>query len=160
MTMGALTTAVLVDANILYSRTLRDWLALSYLQQDGWFEVRWGAHFRCPNGSRQDAPVLRGVRVGPAKHLQVPHLRDGIHRGNPDGQGWRDVVSGAVADLHLDAARRQGLRPSQVPAPDSGQGAQVGATALRAAPSVGTCSDCGDHLHYRSDAANMQAWWR
>lgn len=41
MAMGALTTAVLVDANIFFSRTLRDWVALCYLNSDGMFEVKW-----------------------------------------------------------------------------------------------------------------------
>lgn len=41
MAKGTLTTTVLVDANVLYSKTLRDWLALCYLQIDGWFEVMW-----------------------------------------------------------------------------------------------------------------------
>ena len=41
MARGTLTTAVLVDANVLYSRTLRDWLGLCFLQNDGWFEVMW-----------------------------------------------------------------------------------------------------------------------
>jgi predicted nucleic acid-binding protein len=41
MAVGAVTTSVLVDANVLYSRTLRDWLALCYLHVDGWFEVGW-----------------------------------------------------------------------------------------------------------------------
>ncbi|MEZ0363414.1 PIN domain-containing protein [Mycobacterium sp. pUA109] len=36
-----MTTTVLVDANVFYSRTLRDWLALCYLEVDGWFEVMW-----------------------------------------------------------------------------------------------------------------------
>ncbi|MBM4686397.1 hypothetical protein GS532_22210 [Rhodococcus hoagii] len=35
-------TSVLVDANILYSRTLRDWLALLYLDASSdMFEVKW-----------------------------------------------------------------------------------------------------------------------
>lgn len=32
---------VLVDANVLFSRTLRDWLALLYLQSDAFFSVYW-----------------------------------------------------------------------------------------------------------------------
>ncbi len=42
MASGALTTSVLPDANVLYSRTLRDWLALCALYgPEGWYEVRW-----------------------------------------------------------------------------------------------------------------------
>lgn len=42
MAIGALTTTVLVDANVFYSRTLRDWLSLCHLRgPDGWFEVKW-----------------------------------------------------------------------------------------------------------------------
>jgi hypothetical protein len=32
---------ILVDANVLYSRTLRDWLALIYLEDAGLFRVCW-----------------------------------------------------------------------------------------------------------------------
>jgi predicted nucleic acid-binding protein len=36
-----MSTRVLVDANVLYSRTLRDWLALLYLESDSFFSVYW-----------------------------------------------------------------------------------------------------------------------
>jgi len=36
-----MSTRVLVDANVLYSRTLRDWLALLYLESDSLFSVYW-----------------------------------------------------------------------------------------------------------------------
>jgi hypothetical protein len=42
MALGGLTTTVLPDANVLFSRTLRDWLAMGSLYgPDGWYEVRW-----------------------------------------------------------------------------------------------------------------------
>lgn len=67
--MGTLTTTVLPDANILYSRTLRDWLALCYLQVDGWFEVMWTEdimaevvyHLRKENPTASDSQI-GGVR--------------------------------------------------------------------------------------------------
>lgn len=34
-------TRVLVDANVLYSKTLRDWLCLLYLASDTYFAVYW-----------------------------------------------------------------------------------------------------------------------
>jgi predicted nucleic acid-binding protein len=69
MAMGAFTTTVLVDANVFYSKTLRDWLGLCYLQTDGWFEVKWTEdimaevvyHLRRDNPTFSD-PQIGGVR--------------------------------------------------------------------------------------------------
>ncbi|MGB4767650.1 MAG: PIN domain-containing protein [Candidatus Saccharimonas sp.] len=36
-----MSTRVLVDANVLFSRTLRDWLCLLYLESDTFFSVYW-----------------------------------------------------------------------------------------------------------------------
>lgn len=43
MGLEGFSTTVLVDANVFYSKTLRDWLGLCYLNppSPGWFEVLW-----------------------------------------------------------------------------------------------------------------------
>lgn len=70
MAMGGLTTTVLPDANVLFSRTLRDWLAMgSIYGPDGWYEVRWTEdilaevlyHLRKKNPTASDQQI-GGVR--------------------------------------------------------------------------------------------------
>lgn len=66
MSRGMLTTNVLVDANVLYSKTLRDWLALSYLRQDGWFEVKWTEDILAEvvYNLRKDHPLFSDQQIG------------------------------------------------------------------------------------------------
>lgn len=66
MAMGALTTIVLPDANIFYSRTLRDWLALCYLESDGWFEVAWTEDIMAEviYRLRRDRPMASDQQIG------------------------------------------------------------------------------------------------
>jgi hypothetical protein len=70
MALGGLTTTVLPDANVLFSRTLRDWLAMGSLYgPDGWYEVRWTEdilaevlyHLRKKNPHASDSQI-GGVR--------------------------------------------------------------------------------------------------
>lgn len=67
MAMLASTTTVLVDANALYSRTLRDWLALCYLHgPDGWFEVMWTEDIMAEviYHLRKDHPTASDQQIG------------------------------------------------------------------------------------------------
>lgn len=71
-------TRVLVDANVLFSRTLRDWLALLYLESDALFSVHWTEDIL--------AETIRGLR---RKNPEWPgHKTTSIHdriRGTFEG---------------------------------------------------------------------------
>ena len=105
--MGALTTTVLVDANVLYSRTLRDWLGLCYLQQDGWFEVKWTEDIMAEvlYHLRKDHPTFSDYQIG--------GVRDKIVRTYPAGRitGYEiDAVLQYpdIFDAHVHAAAIHG----------------------------------------------------
>jgi PIN domain len=107
MAMGALTTTVLVDANVLYSKTLRDWLGLCYLQQDGWFEVKWTEDIMAEvlYHLRKDHPTFSDSQIG--------GVRDKIVNTFPAGriQDY-EIDSGLpypdIFDAHVHAAAIHG----------------------------------------------------
>jgi len=107
MALVALTTTVLVDANVLYSKTLRDWLALCYLQQDGWFEVKWTEDILAEvlYHLRKDNPTFSDHQIG--------GVRDKIIRTFPDGRitGYKidtNVPYPDIFDAHVHAAATHG----------------------------------------------------
>lgn len=79
MAMGTLTTAVLPDANVLYSRTLRDWLALCCLEIDGWLEVKWTEDIMAEvvYRLRRDKPLASDQQIGGVRDRLVGVFRDG-----------------------------------------------------------------------------------
>ena len=106
--MGALTTTVLVDANVLYSKTLRDWLALSYLHgPDGWFEVMWTEDIMAEvlYHLRKDNPTFAEHQIGGVRDKLVGTFSAGRITGYTiDG----DVEYPDVFDAHVHAAATHG----------------------------------------------------
>lgn len=107
MAMGALTTTVLVDANVFYSKTLRDWLALCYLQQDGWFEVKWTEDIMAEvlYHLRKDHPTFSDPQIGGVRDKIVEIFPAGRIRGYEIDSGlpYPDIF-----DAHVHAAAIHG----------------------------------------------------
>lgn len=101
-------TNVLVDANVLYSRTLRDWLALLYLRSgQSMFEVMWTddimAEFQYH--LRKKHPLLDDAQCGGVRRNLERTFASGGIRGftiDPDGH-YPDV-----GDAHVHCAAVHG----------------------------------------------------
>jgi predicted nucleic acid-binding protein len=105
--MGRLTNVVLVDANIFFSLTLRNWLGLCYLERDGWFEVAWTEDIM--------AEVLYHLRkLKPmASERQIGGVRDRLVETFSTGRisGYEidpDVPYPDIFDAHVHAAAIHG----------------------------------------------------
>jgi hypothetical protein len=97
-------TKVLVDANVLFSRTLRDWLALLYLQPGNeMFEVMWTDdimvefHYHL----RKKHPLLDDAQVGGIRR----RLEDTFRTGRITGYTIdKSVTYPDVGDAHVHCA--------------------------------------------------------
>ncbi len=107
MAMGLLTTTVLVDANVLYSRTLRDWLALCYLHTDGWFEVRWTEDIMAETiyHLRKQHPDASDRQIGGVRDNLVKTFANGRIAGYAIDPG---VPYPDIFDAHVHAAAVHG----------------------------------------------------
>lgn len=103
MTLGALTTIVLPDANVLYARTLRDWLALCYLEVDGWFEVVWTEDIMAEAvyHLRKHHPTASDSQIGGVRDKLVETFSMGRVAGYTIGA---DVPYPDIFDAHVHAA--------------------------------------------------------
>jgi PIN domain-containing protein len=103
MAMGTLTTIVLVDANVLYSRTLRDWLGLCYLQSDGWFEVVWTEDIMAEviYRLRRANPTASDPQIGGVRDRLVEMFSTGRIAGFPIDS---NVPYPDIFDAHVHAA--------------------------------------------------------
>ncbi|MBF6437418.1 PIN domain-containing protein [Nocardia cyriacigeorgica] len=91
--IGGRATRVLVDANILYSRTLRDWLSLLYLRGGHeMFEVFWTEDIMAETlyHRRRNNPFLAEEQVG------------GIRRKIAQTFGENSLITGYTVDKGLD----------------------------------------------------------
>lgn len=94
---------VLVDANVLYSRTLRDWLALIYLADSELFRVRWTTDIvtEALYRLRKNHPEWDGAKIDAARgHIEDTFL---------DGRVVDFTVDGSFLgcdphDAHVHAA--------------------------------------------------------
>ncbi|SHT05767.1 PIN domain-containing protein [Mycobacteroides abscessus] len=107
MATGPLTTTVLVDANVLFSRTLRDWLMKCYLQVDGWFEVRWTEDimaevFYC---LRKKLPAASDRQIGGVRDRLVSIFVNGRIAGYEIDKG---IDYPDIFDAHVHAAAVHG----------------------------------------------------
>ena len=111
MFMGASTTIVLPDANILYSRTLRDWLALCHLQVDGWFEVMWTEDIMAEviYRLRRDNPMASDRQIGGVRDKLVAVFSSGRIVGYAIDP---DVSYPDIFDAHVHAAASMGASTS------------------------------------------------
>lgn len=97
-------TRVLVDANVLYSKTLRDWLALIYLSGDGEiYEVYWTEDIvtEALHSLRRDHPTWDGRKINKVRQ-QITSTFEG-------GRVEDFVIDGSfqgsdVNDAHVHAA--------------------------------------------------------
>jgi len=107
MAMGTLTTAVLPDANVLYSRTLRDWLALCYLEADGWLEVKWTEDIMAEvvYRLRRDKPLASDQQIGGVRDRLVEVFHGGRIAGYAIDSGVRYPD---IFDAHIHAAAVHG----------------------------------------------------
>lgn len=90
---GGRVQRVLVDANVLYSRTLRDWLSLLYLRGGhGMFQVLWTEDIMAETlyHRRKDNPYLSDEQIG------------GIRRRMIKTFGEHSVVTGYAIDKNVD----------------------------------------------------------
>ncbi|WP_328407216.1 PIN domain-containing protein [Nocardia sp. NBC_00403] len=98
-------TRVLVDANILYSRTLRDWLSLLYLRGGhGMFEVLWTEDVMAEvvYHKRKDNPFLSDKQVGGIRRKIEETFGDGaLIRGYHVDE---TLVYRDPGDAHIHAA--------------------------------------------------------
>ncbi len=64
--MSSAVTIVLLDANILYSRTLRDWIALLQNHSEGLFSVAWTEDIMVETlyHLRKDHPLWSDAQIG------------------------------------------------------------------------------------------------
>ena len=108
MALGTLTTTVLPDANVLFSRTLRDWLGLCALHgPDGWYEVRWTEDIL--------AETLYHLRMKnpAASYAQIGGIRDKIVAAFSGGRIAGYPIDPTIAypdifDAHVHAAAVHG----------------------------------------------------
>lgn len=96
-------TRVLVDANVLFSRTLRDWLALLYLEGEALFSVHWTEDIL--------AETIRGLRrknpEWPGQMTTSIHdrIRDTFEGGRVDDFTYDPSYAGKDPDdRHVHAA--------------------------------------------------------
>ncbi|MCV7386328.1 PIN domain-containing protein [Mycolicibacter longobardus] len=105
--MGASTTIVLPDANVLYSRTLRDWLALCHLEVDGWFDVRWTEDIMAEvvYRLRRDKPLASDRQIAGVRDRLVEVFSSGRIAGYAidSNMSYPDIF-----DAHLHAAAVHG----------------------------------------------------
>ncbi|MGH3562913.1 MAG: PIN domain-containing protein, partial [Mycobacterium sp.] len=98
-----MTTIVLPDANVLYSRTLRDWLALCYLEMDGWFEVMWTEDIMAEllYHLRKKYPMAPDQQIGGVRDKLVETFSSGKIAGYVIDS---DVAYPDIFDAHVHAA--------------------------------------------------------
>ncbi|PPJ01219.1 hypothetical protein C5E51_34455 [Nocardia nova] len=97
-------TSVLVDANVLYSKTLRDWLALLYLDPgNGMFEVMWTDdimaefHYHL----RKDFPLFSDAQIGGVRR----ELEKSFQTGRITGYTIDETIDYPdVGDAHVHCA--------------------------------------------------------
>lgn len=108
MALGGLTTRVLPDANVWFSRTLRDWVGMcSVYGPDGWYEVHWTEDIL--------AEVLYHLRKKnpDASDSEIGGVRDKIVRSFAGGRiaGYSiepDIAYPDVYDAHVHSAAVHG----------------------------------------------------
>jgi hypothetical protein len=74
--MSSAVTIVLLDANILYSRTLRDWIALLQVKAPGLFNVTWTEDI--PHNYFGAWMVTPSTDLGSARPVDRLHDPDGL----------------------------------------------------------------------------------
>lgn len=80
---------VLVDANVLFSRTLRDWLALLYLQSDAFFSVYWTEDILAETlyHLRRSYPLWDGAKIAAVRSRIVSTFEGGrVEDFTPSGE--------------------------------------------------------------------------
>lgn len=108
MALGGLTTRVLPDANILYSRTLRDWLALGSLYgPDGWYQVHWTEDILAEllYHLRKNNPQASDRQIGGVRDKIVQAFSGGRIEGYSIGTG---IEYPDIYDAHVHAAAVHG----------------------------------------------------
>lgn len=105
--MSSAVTIVLLDANILYSRTLRDWIALLQIEAPGVFSVTWTEDVMTETlyHLRKDHPLWSEQQVG--------GIRRNLEKAFAGGQITGYQIDPAlkypdIGDAHLHAAAIHG----------------------------------------------------